>query len=35
VGANIATALAARAGWEPVRYWPDDQGWLGLHLLKA
>ena len=28
-------AVATRAGWEPVRYWPDEDGRLGLHLLRA
>jgi dimethylhistidine N-methyltransferase len=27
--------VATRAGWEPVRYWTDEDGMLGLHLLRA
>lgn len=28
-------SIAARAGWEPVRHWPDADGMLGLHLLRG
>jgi dimethylhistidine N-methyltransferase len=34
-GPDAFRSIAARAGWEPVRHWPDEDGMLGLHLLRG
>ena len=34
-GPEAFRALAARAGWEPVRLWLDPEGLFALHLLRA
>jgi uncharacterized SAM-dependent methyltransferase len=34
-GPDAFRSIAARAGWAPVRHWPDADGRLGLHLLRG